>query len=141
MLTEVMEHFGLIRELRTAGFFETEHHRQLIKDVKNAVYGGRLIALAGIVGCGKTVLLTRLRQELAREDRVIVSKSLSVDKACTTIGLLIAALFYDLSPDKGPEDRETRGTTGARPSGLFRGVVESRSCSSSTKPTISMAAP
>jgi type II secretory pathway predicted ATPase ExeA len=103
MLTEVMEHFGLVRELHTAGFFETEHHRQLVKDLKSAVYGGRLVALSGIVGCGKTALLSRLRAELAREDRVIVSKSLSVDKARTTITLLIAALFYDLSPDKDPK--------------------------------------
>jgi type II secretory pathway predicted ATPase ExeA len=103
MLTEVMDHFGLTREFHTAGYFETEHHTQLIKDVKSAVYGGRLIALSGIVGCGKTMLLTKLRQELAREDKVVVSKSLSVDKARTTITLLIAALFYDLSPDKDPK--------------------------------------
>ena len=31
---------------------------------------------------------------------MLVSKSLSVDKNRATLGTLIAALFYDLSPDK-----------------------------------------
>ena len=33
MLTEVMEHFVLKVELHTDGFYETEHHRQIIKDI------------------------------------------------------------------------------------------------------------
>lgn len=102
MLTEVMEHFGLKRELHTAGFYETEHHRQIIKDIRATVGGGRLIAVTGIVGSGKTLMLRRLQAELDREGKVLVSKSLSVDKDRTTLPTLIAALFYDLSPDKEP---------------------------------------
>jgi hypothetical protein len=41
MLTEVMEHFGLRQELHAAGFYETEHHRQIIKDIRATVGGGR----------------------------------------------------------------------------------------------------
>jgi hypothetical protein len=44
MLTEVMEHFGLRQELHAAGFYETEHHRQTIKDIRAKV-GGGLLAL------------------------------------------------------------------------------------------------
>jgi len=48
---------------------------------------------------------------------VLVSKSLSVDKERATLPTLIAALFYDLSPDKDPRiptqgekrERELRG--------------------------------
>jgi type II secretory pathway predicted ATPase ExeA len=80
MLTEVMEHFGLRQELHAAGFYETEHHRQTIKDIRATVGGGRLIAVTGIVGSGKTMLLRRLQAELDREGKVLVSKSLSVDK-------------------------------------------------------------
>lgn len=102
MLTEVIEHFGLRQELHAAGFYETEHHRQIIKDIRATVGGGRLIAVTGIVGSGKTMLLRRLQAELDREGKVLVSKSLSVDKDRTTLPTLIAALFYDLSPDKEP---------------------------------------
>jgi type II secretory pathway predicted ATPase ExeA len=39
-----------------------------------------LIAVTGIVGSGKTMLLRRLQAELDREGKVLVSKPLSVDK-------------------------------------------------------------
>jgi type II secretory pathway predicted ATPase ExeA len=103
MLTEVMEHFGLERDLLMAGYYETEHHRQLIKDIRAAILTGRLVAVAGVVGSGKTVLLRRLQEDLGREGKIIVSKSLSVDKDRITIPTLITALFHDLSPDKEPK--------------------------------------
>jgi type II secretory pathway predicted ATPase ExeA len=103
MLTEVMEHFGLARDLLGAGYYETEHHRQLAKDVRAAILAGRLVAVAGIVGSGKTAMLRRLQEDLAREGKVTVAKSLSVDKDRTTIPTLITALFHGLSPDKDPK--------------------------------------
>ena len=103
MLTEVIEHFTLERDLLMAGYYETDHHRQLIKDVKASILAGRLVAVAGVVSSGKTVLLRRIQDELTRDGRVTVSKSLSVDKDRTTIPTLITALFHDLSPDKDPK--------------------------------------
>lgn len=103
MLTEVLDHFGLARDVLLAGYFETDHHRQLIKEVRAAILTGRLIAVSGVVGSGKTMLLRRLQEELVREGKVIVAKSLSVDKDRTTIPTLITALFHDLSPDKEPK--------------------------------------
>jgi type II secretory pathway predicted ATPase ExeA len=72
MLTEVMRYYGLARPPVDAGFFETEHHAQVSRDIRAAIMGGR----------------------------VIVSRSLSVDKAKITVPLLLAALFYDLTPEK-----------------------------------------
>lgn len=103
MLTEVMEHYGLARDFRAAGYYETDHHRQICKEVRAAILAGRLIAVAGVVGSGKTMMLRRLQDDLTREGKVLVSKSLSVDKAATTLPTLIAALFYDLSNDKDPK--------------------------------------
>lgn len=103
MLTEVMEHFGLKRDIVAVGYYETNHHQQLVKDVRAAILAGRLIAVTGIVGSGKTVMLRRLQQDLAREGKVIVSKSLAVDKERTTIPTLITALFHDLSKEKTPK--------------------------------------
>jgi type II secretory pathway predicted ATPase ExeA len=55
MLSDVMEHFGLSKSLRQADFFETEHHRQLLKDLKAAIHEGGIVALTGVVGSGKTL--------------------------------------------------------------------------------------
>ena len=103
MRAEVMEFYGLTRSPRAVGYFETTHHRQLLQDIKQAVYDGDLVALCGVVGAGKTVMLRRLQDLLARENRVIVAKSISVEKSRATLGTLITALFCDLSPDKEPK--------------------------------------
>ena len=100
MLTEVMHFYGLTRPPIDAGFFETEHHAQVSRDIRAAVMGGRLIALTSIIGSGKTILARRLRADLEREGRVIVARALSIDKAKISVPLLIAALFYDLTPEK-----------------------------------------
>jgi len=100
MLTEVMRFYGLARPPVDAGFFETEHHAQVSRDIRAAIMGGRLIALTAIIGSGKTVLSRRLRADLEREGRVTVSRSLSIDKAKISLPLLEAALFYDLTPEK-----------------------------------------
>lgn len=101
MLTEVMEFYGLERSPVDVDFFETDHHVQILRDLRTAIINGRLIALTAVIGSGKTVLSRRLRADLEREGRVIVSRSLTVDKVKITVPLLISALFYDLSSDKG----------------------------------------
>ncbi len=100
MRSEVMEHYGLTKEFRKAGYYETEHHRQLLKDLRAAVKQGAFVALSGIVGSGKTTLLKRLQDLLEHEGEVLVSKSLAVDKERVNLGTLILALFYDLSTEK-----------------------------------------
>lgn len=59
-----------------------------------------LIAVTGPIGVGKTVFLHRLQDEIAKESKVTVAESLSVDTARTTVPTVIAALFYDLSREK-----------------------------------------
>ena len=53
-----------------------------------------------MIGSGKTVTLRRLQQQLKEENKVIVSKSLAVEKHSIKLGTLIAALFYDLPAEK-----------------------------------------
>jgi len=100
MLTEVMRYYRLARPPVDAGFYETEHHAQVSRDIRASIMGGRLIALTAVIGSGKTILSRRLRADLECEGRVIVSRSLSVEKAKITVPLLISALFYDLTPEK-----------------------------------------
>ena len=72
MRTEVMEYYQLTRSLRGAGYYETAHHRQLLRDVKQAVYDGSLVALMGVVGAGGTTTRSpaRLHETLTKENRV-----------------------------------------------------------------------
>jgi hypothetical protein len=65
------------------------------KDIKGAILEGRLI-----VGSGKTVTMRRLQQQLKEENKITVSKSLTVEKHSIKLGTLIAALYYDLAADK-----------------------------------------
>jgi type II secretory pathway predicted ATPase ExeA len=100
MLLDVMAHYGLSRDFRHAGFFETEQHKRIFRQLKTAIPNGYLIAVSGIVGSGKTTTLRRLQEILRKENKVIIAKSLSVEKSKTTLKTLVCALFYDVSGDK-----------------------------------------
>lgn len=112
MRVEVMDYYGLIKPLNRAGYYETEHHSQLFKNIRGSILEGRIVALYGVIGSGKTVTLRRLQQQLKDENRVAVSRSLAVEKHNIKLSTLIAALFYDLSTGKKTkipsraEDRE-----------------------------------
>jgi type II secretory pathway predicted ATPase ExeA len=114
MLMDVMDFFGLTKDFDNAGFFETDHHQQIVKEVKGAVKLGKLVALTGIVGSGKTTLLHQIKSELEREKEVIVAQSLAIDKNRVSLPILITALFYDLTTEKEvfiptqPEKRERK---------------------------------
>lgn len=115
MLSDVMNYFNLSGEFDQAGYYDTENHRYLIKEMSAAIKKGRIIALAGIVGCGKTKLLQQLRHTLKQENAVVVARSLAVDKARVNLAVLMRAIAYDLATDekavnlpRQPEDREHR---------------------------------
>ena len=97
--TQVMNHFRVERSWNQAGYFETEQQAQFSDDVMAAIMVGHLIAISGPVGTGKS-------------KKIIVSRSLSVDKPRVVLPALITALFLDISgkPDlkvpKQPEQRE-----------------------------------
>lgn len=100
MRVEVMEHFELTIPLNQAGYYETERHKALLKDIRGAINEGKLIAVCGLIGSGKTVTLRRLQQMLEEEKKVTVSRSLAIDKQSVKLATLLAALFYDLSTEK-----------------------------------------
>ena len=114
MLSDVMTYFGLKRTLDHVGYFETEDQTNLFKELKLQIRQSRLIAVTGVVGCGKTTTLQRLQLELANDKDIITSRSLAVDKDKVNLGVLITALFCDLSMEKDgkpptqPELRERK---------------------------------
>jgi len=67
-----------------------------------------------VIGSGKMVTLRRLQEILARDNRVIVSKAVCIEKSRITWNSLITALYFDLSPDKRlaiPKNTELRDRT------------------------------
>ena len=122
MLGEVMAYYGITRSLRAAGDFETEHHRRVSQELDAAIRRGELIALCGIVGCGKTTLLARTRDALQQEGQILVSRSLAVDKVQVNLKTLIMALFYDLSV----EDEVKVPTQAERRERLLLSLIEQR---------------
>lgn len=95
-----MKHFQLVKEFRNVGYFETTHHKEIYQNIKTAIRQGKLIAVSGIVGSGKTTTLRKIRENLASEKEIIVAKSVSLEKSRVTLNTLIVALFYDLSTEK-----------------------------------------
>jgi type II secretory pathway predicted ATPase ExeA len=100
MLTDVMAHFGFTKSLRQAGYFVTDHHQQLLKDLQAAIWEGGLVAMTAVVGSGKTMLLWQLQDVLQREGEIEVAESLAFDVPRVNLGTLKLALFYDLATDK-----------------------------------------
>ncbi|CAN5191381.1 AAA family ATPase [soil metagenome] len=100
MRTDVMGYYGLAKDVRHAGFFETEQHKKLFSHVRSAIRQGGLIAVSGMIGTGKTLSLNKLKESLSRDGKIIVSQSLCVEKQKVQISTLIAAIFYDLKNEK-----------------------------------------
>lgn len=111
MLHEVMEFYGLAREFRNAGFFETEGWRRLYQELRAAIVAGHLTALTGVVGSGKTVTGRRIRADLERDKQILVSTTLAVERDKVKLNTLMTALFADLVTEKNfkiPSQTEVR---------------------------------
>ena len=112
MLADVQTRFGLARPFHRVGNYETEHQRALVREVCAVVQTGRLVVVSGLVGSGKTHLLTRIEEELARSNRIAVAKSLAVDKRRTSLPSLIEAMFYDPTPGDRNQVRSPSSLSG-----------------------------
>src|SRR5207302_3631523 len=112
MLSDVRNYYGFARDFGQAGYFETEHSEQIVRELKLEIKAGKLVALSGIVGCGKTTMLRRIQEALSQDKEILASKSLSLEKSQISLATLIMALFYDLATEKDfkiptqPERRE-----------------------------------
>jgi type II secretory pathway predicted ATPase ExeA len=71
MQDEILEHFELTIPLDKFGYYETDRHKELFKDIRNAIIDGKLIALCGLIGSGKTITLKRLQAILDDDKKVI----------------------------------------------------------------------
>lgn len=93
MLSDVMEHFGFTRSVQQVDCFATDHHRQLLKDLKAAIHQGGIVAVTGGVGSGKTMLLGQMQEQLKQEGQIEVAKSLLFDVPRVNLSTLKLALI------------------------------------------------
>lgn len=97
MYTEANDFFQLKHPLTEAGYYKTDQHHRLYKELKYLIQTGGIYALTGMVGSGKTTLLHSMQQELENENKILVSRSLTIEKSRLNVATLFAALFYDLN--------------------------------------------
>jgi type II secretory pathway predicted ATPase ExeA len=100
MLSGVMEHFGLSKSLHMVAYYDSEYHQHVFQALQAAIRDGGIVAVTGVVGSGKTVLLARLQQHLREEGQIEVCESLVFDVQRVTLHTLKLALYYDLATEK-----------------------------------------
>ena len=117
MLTaQTMRNFRIVRDWVDAGYFETDSLRQLRDDVVAAIRAGRLVAICGPVGSGKTMMMNRLQHDIAADKDIIVARSLSVDKPRVALpNLIMAALSRHLRRPQPESAHPTRTARAAAP--------------------------
>ena len=140
MLSEVRNYYGLARDFGQTGYFETEHSEQIVSELKLEIKAGKLVALSGIVGCGKTTILRRIQEALSQDKEILASKSLSLEKSQISLATLIMALFYDLATEKDFKI-PTQPERGSAHCGTLSESGRSRSPCSSTTRMICIAKP
>ncbi len=112
MYGEMMEYYGLTKDLNKAEFFETDELKRILTNMDIAIHSGGIIALTAIVGVGKTTALRQIQQSLAnsnKDNKVTVAKALATDKRRVNINTLYTALFSDLAT--AIKDKDFKFTT------------------------------
>lgn len=75
-----LEHLGLTVPLDKIGYYETDRHKELFKNIRNAIIDGKLIALCGLIGSGKTITFKRLQAILEDDKKVSNRFPLTFDR-------------------------------------------------------------
>nr|BFD33566.1 AAA family ATPase [Pigmentibacter ruber] len=99
MIIEMMQYYGLTKELKNAGYFVDESYGPMFEDLKKYMPSGDLIALTGPIGVGKTSSLHRIMIDLEKEGNILVVSSLSIDKNKVNLNTLIDAMVADLADE------------------------------------------
>lgn len=100
MRADAMNFYRLNKLFQHAGYYETAQLKDLLARMKTQIKYGGLLALSGMIGSGKTVTMRRLREDLVKENQVLICRSLSVQKERVGLDSLMLALYYDLTQNK-----------------------------------------
>lgn len=112
MLTaKIMRQFHIEKDWAQAGYCETARAKEISADIRAAIMAGNLVAVSGPVGVGKTAMIWQLQQKIIAEKKVVLARSLSIDKPRVVLPALMTALFLDVAGDpdrKVPTQAERR---------------------------------
>jgi ABC-type glutathione transport system ATPase component len=123
MLSEVRNYYGLARDFGQTGYFETEHSEQIVSELKLEIKAGKLVALSGIVGCGKTTILTHSRGSLPRQGDPGIQVAL-VGKEPNQPRHFDHGAILRSGYGEGFQDPHSARTTGARTAGPYQKAAE-----------------
>ena len=96
-------------------------YREIFDAAESALLAGRFIALCGVLGSGKTMMMQRLQKRLNDENYVVVA-SLPSDKTRVTTVTLVTALLRALSAN----ERERFPAEGEARARALRDLVQRR---------------
>ena len=111
MLTDTMEAFGLSKDFSDIGFFETEHYKKVLSELRNLIKLGKMVTLSGIVGSGKSTIFEEVQRVLIQEKDFVVVNAYSVEKHKVNLVTLMTAIFSELATnnkEKIPTQAEKR---------------------------------
>jgi type II secretory pathway predicted ATPase ExeA len=57
MRSDVRSYYGFSKDFYQAGYFETQQSQRIVNDLAHEIRAGKLVALCGIIGSGKTTML------------------------------------------------------------------------------------
>ena len=61
LISKIMRQFHIERDWSRAGYFETAKAKEVSADIRTAIMAGKLVAVSGPVGVGKTAMLKQLQ--------------------------------------------------------------------------------
>ena len=67
MYGEMMQYYGLVKDLDKADYFEAESFKSVLNSLEAAVMSGGIITLTGIVGVGKTRVIRHFQEGLKKQ--------------------------------------------------------------------------
>lgn len=98
MIFDAFDYYGIEKDLSEAGFYKTETMKDMQQKIKDYVSNyGKIIAISGSVGSGKTSFINQIMRDIKTENKCIVSYSYSSDRERVDVKTLMTALLIDLS--------------------------------------------
>ena len=100
MRTDAMNYYRLEKDFTQAGFYETPQHKCLFTEIRAAIKKGELIAISGVIGSGKTVMLSKLKDTCNRStNRTLAQRAVNLPWWCGSTFLQAVGTGLDRAVD------------------------------------------
>ncbi len=100
MQKEILDHFGLKREIKSYSFFQNKNYSDLISELKSSLYDEEILVLSGEIGVGKTETVGKIKNDLIKEGEIFVATNITEKTDKVTINDLMDKLLKVVSYDE-----------------------------------------